>query len=128
MRNLLILISLVFLSACTNQNILELRLPNGVSGDTGISVSSRTERYIGSIDSKIKEEVKENKVVCSKFELPELLPLPPIPKEILNKTKLTEEQVIDVLADHILTLRNQVNQTRTDVITSYNEYLRSCQK
>lgn len=64
-------------------------------------------------------------VMCPKFILPELPPLPKLPpKEIL--VTLDKDQLNAVLYQHVRSHQERVLNARKILYTSYEEYLKSC--
>lgn len=124
MKRLVLFTSLLLVS-CTNQNILEVRFTTTGSGAPSYDVKmvSPDKVTTGPVD-----EVTEPKFNCDKFIMPKLEALPPIPPEVLTKSKISDQELLDILLDHITKLRTGMIKEQYNISEAYRNYIAKCQK
>ncbi len=65
---------------------------------------------------------------CKKFVLPQIIPPQPIPKDIQEKHKMPDDELIKLLTEYARTLRITSITNAENIKRAYAAYIKSCKK
>ena len=65
---------------------------------------------------------------CPKFELPVVIPTPPIPQDIQNKKAMSDEELIVLLTEYARQLRKISLENQAAIRTKMKQYNEMCKK
>ena len=128
------LFMLLFISACTTQHV-EINIHKSGEVET-TTTSPQPKLQVNNVTDTPKPDLKivEKKVPviltnsCPKFIMPNLIPTPPVPKDIITKREMLDEELIGILTEYAYELRKNAIENQATLRASYKQYSDSCKK
>lgn len=132
-----ILILFIGLTSCTTQRI-EIKINKNSDSEPTTEYVSKSEplanlntEAIEDIETNIqgmRYKIEKSIIDCPKFELPSLASIPTIPKDIQNKKRMSDEELITILTEYARQLRKVSIENQAAIQAKYKQYIEMCKK
>ena len=130
-----LLILLIALASCATQRV-EIKISKNNEPESKSTYLAKNEPIVTIddtdwIDTNVQDmryKIEKNIDTCPKFELPTLKPIPSIPKDIQNKKRMSDEDLIVLLTEYARQLRKVSLENQLLIQTKYKQYNEMCKK